>query len=171
MIDYVKLSHPIALSPKLFSRMKWKYLKTDDGQPYYLRTIRGVKLRYYELSQCFTISGKILMLLHDSQVQNMDDIYGARTDLFLEELNEALNKLFPSPVLDIRDFKVTKIDYCFNVETPYVRTYLRFLEKAFRMTGTGKVNFTQEYNLDGSVYVKTQADYRDNTNKNYTLNF
>lgn len=111
------------------------------------------------------------MLLHDTQVQNIDDIYGSCTDLFLDELNEALDKLFPHPVFDIRDFKVTKIDYCFNIQTPHVDTYISFLEKAFRMTNSGKVNFTDEHNLSGSVYIKTLADYNANTNKNYTLNF
>ena len=171
MIDSVKLSLSINLSPKLFFPWRWKRLKTKDGQPYFFRDIRGVKLYYYERTHMFFINGKILMLLHDAHVQNIDDIYGSRTDLFLDELNKALDKLFPYPVFDIRDFKVTKIDYCFNVQTPHVDTYLSFLKKAFRMTSSGKVNFTEENNLSGSVYIKTQADYKANTNKNYTLNF
>ena len=171
MIDYVHLKHPIQIPTKHFNSMTWNRQKTDNGQIYFQRSIRGVKLRYYTESQTFTIAGKILMLLYDTQVQNVDDIYGSRTDLFIEELNAELNSPFPSPILDIRQFSVSRIDYCFNVETPYVSTYLGFLQKAFSMTNTGRTNFTEEKNLSGSVYIRTNADYRENTNKNYTVNF
>ncbi len=171
MIDYIHLRYSIQIPTKYFNPMSWQEKKTDSGQPYFQRTIRGVKLRYYIDSQTFTIAGKILMLLYDTQVQNVDDIYGARIDLFIAELNTALNKPFPSPVLDVQKFSVTRIDYCFNVETPYVKTYLDFLQKAFSMTNTGRTNFTEEKNLSGSVYIRTNADYRENSNKNYTANF
>lgn len=171
MIDYVKLRYTAMIPKNFFSPLTWNQRKTDDGQPYYWRTVRGVKLRYYTESCTFTIDGKILMLLYDTQVQNVDDIYGTRTDIFLEELNAMLNRLFPVPILDVGDFTVSRIDYCFNVETPYVETYLDFLTRAFRATNSSKVNYTDEHNLSGSVYIRTEADYRDNQNKNYTINF
>ena len=172
MIDYVKLKYNIAIPDKCFSSCKWKKGKTDDGQPFYWHTIRGVKLRYYTESQLFTVNGKILMLLHDTQVQNFDDIYGAERDLFLNEVNDAINHLFPAPLLDIRDFTVSKIDYCINVETPYVNEYVDFLSRAFQMTNKGtRVDYADDNSLSGSVYVRTASDYKSNLNKNYTLNF
>lgn len=171
MIDYVKLIHNIDIPSNLF-HPTWKKSKTDSGCPYRWRTIRGVKLRYYEESCNLTINGKILMLLHDTQVQNFDDIYGGRRDMFIDELNSFLNSLFQSPILDIREFKVTRIDYCFNVKTPYVHDYVAILSKAFQMTNSvTRKNFTSEKDLSGSVYVRTTTDYKDNTVRNYTLNF
>lgn len=172
MIDYVKLKCNIAISHKNFSSQMWRHNKTDDGQFFFWHTFRGVKLRYYTESEVFTISGKLLMILHDTQVQNFDDIYGAERDLFLEEINTAINRLFPRPVLKIQDFTVTKIDYCINVETPYVNEYIDFLSRAFQMTTRGnRVDYARENSLNGSVYVKTASDYRTDQNKNYTLNF
>lgn len=172
MIDYVKLKYNITIPDKCFSARKWKSSKTDDGQPFYWHTTRGVKLRYYTESQLFTVNGKILMLLHDTQVQNFDDIYGAERNLFLDEINAAINSLFSTPLLDIRDFTVFKIDYCINVETPYVNEYVDFLSRAFQITNNGsRVDYADEYNLSGSVYVRTTSDYNAAQNKNYTLNF
>lgn len=172
MIDYVSLRLNIIIPNNYFSPMMWKRSKTEDGQPFRWRTVKGVKLKYYEETHNFTINGKILMFLHDTQVQNVDDIYGAHIHLFVDELNGELNKLFPEPMLDIRDFKVTRIDYCINVETPYVKAYDRFMSHAFQMTnGDKRVDFTNEHNLTGSVYAKTASDYEDNSNKNYTINF
>ena len=172
MIDYVSLRKNIEIPTNFFSPMMWKQSQTDDGQYFFWRTVRGVKLKYYVDTQSFTIKGKILMFLYDTQVQNLDDIYGGNKEQFISEFNAALNTLFPSPILDIHDFTVSRIDYCINVETPFVATYIDFMSRAFRMTNSGnRVNFTDEHELSGSVYVRTTADYRDNSNKNYTLNF
>ena len=172
MIDYVSLRTNITIPINYFSSVKWKRSKTEDGQYFRWHTVRGVKLRYYEETQCFTINGKILMYLYDTQVQNLDDIYGSQKELFIDEINCAINKLFPSPILDIRDFTVTRIDYCFNVDTPYVPEYIEFLGHAFQMTNSGsRVDYVRENGLYGSVYVRTASDYRENQNKNYTLNF
>ena len=172
MIDYIKLKYYIEIPTKYFSPLIWQQGKTDDGQFFRWRTVRHVKLRYYEESKLFTISGKIIRYLYDTQVQNVDDVYGARTDLFVEEINDALNRLFPSPILDIRNFIVTRIDYCINLETPYTQTYIEFMDRAFKITNNGtRVNYAEEHDLDGSVYVRTASDYKENSNKNYTLNF
>ena len=172
MIDYVTLRHHINIPTNYFSSMKWKRSQTEDGQFFRWHTFRRVKLRYYEDTQTFTISGKLLMFLYDTQVQNPDDIYGFKQEMFIEELNTALNQLFPSAILDIRDFTVSRIDYCFNVETPHVKTYIDFMSHAFRMVNAGtRVDFANEHQLSGSVYIRTASDYEDNSNKNYTLNF
>lgn len=67
MIDYVSLRHTIDIPSNYFSTMIWKRSKTEDGQPYRWRTVRGVKFRYYEKTKNFTIVGKILMFLYDTQ--------------------------------------------------------------------------------------------------------
>ena len=172
MIDFVKLRYNIQIPHEYFSPEIWRSGITESGQPYFWHTIRGVDLKYYTFTERFTINGKILMLLHDTQVQNFDDIYGAETEMFLDELNEKLNGLFPCQILDIRDFTVTRIDYCVNVETSSVKEYLEFLTQAFEKVNKGKrVNFTAEKGLHGSVYIKTAAQYEKNERRSYTLNF
>jgi hypothetical protein len=172
MIDYVKIKYNIDIPDNYFSEQKWKLSQTDDNQPFYWHTTRGVKLRYYPHTRLFTISGKIIMMLYDTQVQNVDDIYGANKEWFINDINRAINRLFPDPILDIREFSVTQIDYCVNVETPYVGEYITFLSKACQMANKdSRIDYAVENGFAGSVYVRTASDYRTNQNKNYTLNF
>jgi hypothetical protein len=112
------------------------------------------------------------MLLFDTQVLNFDDIYGLDTEAFINDINEYLNKLFTTPIIDIRSFHVTRIDYCFNVHTERVDTYIEFFNKAFKMINSSvRKNYTLEKDLSGSAYIKTASDYKNNSLKNYTLNF
>ena len=76
------------------------------------------------------------------------------------------------PLLDVRAFEVKRIDYCFNVQTPYVDTYLDLLSMAFEhRANENRVDYTRENNLYGSLYVKTTSDYQNNTRRNYVLNY
>lgn len=172
MIDYVRLHYSIDIQEKAFSPLMWKTSTTDSGQRFFWHTKRGVKIRYYSTTKVLTVDGKILMLLYDTQVQNFDDIYGTKRELFIDDMNAVLKRLLPSCDINICDFSVTRIDYCFNVETPYVREYIDFLGRAFQAVDHGnRKNYTEEHALNGSVYIRTASDYRDNSNKNYTVNF
>jgi len=162
----------IAIRKNVLARDMWTEEMTSDGQPYYYHSCRGVWLRYYPAKERMTISGKILMLLHDTQVLNVDDIYGTDIDRFMDAVNAKINSLFTRPIIDVRTFRVSRIDYCFNVETPYVTEYVTFMNEAFRKTNKGiRVNYVQEMDVDGSVYVKTRSDYENNERRNYVLNF
>ncbi|MBR5224817.1 MAG: hypothetical protein IKV90_04020 [Clostridia bacterium] len=172
MIDYVHLSHLVNIPERAFNPIMWKEKTYPDEGRYFVRSIRGVHLRYYPSKTLFTIEGKLLMLLRDTQVHNVDDVYGADTDQFIKDINDHLNRLFPHPYFDIRDFYVYRIDYCFNINTRYVKTYLDFLNTAFARCENGnRINHVKEQNLDGSIYVRTASDYKHKTLKNYTLNF
>ena len=50
----------------------------------------------------------------------MDDIYGNNPEAFIAALNARLSFLLPKAGIDIRDFEVKRIDYCFNIRTAYV---------------------------------------------------
>lgn len=172
MIDYVRLHTSITIPQNVFNSMIWRKVEHDNGSFHYLYERNGVYLRYYPETENLTLSGKILMLLHDTQVLNFDDIYGADRNRFMDEINLALNRLFPSPILDIRQFEATRIDYCFNVKTPYVAEYIDFFNRAFEALDSNlRKNYTLENGLDGSIYVRVTSDYDNNTLKNYTLNF
>ena len=156
MIDYVHLSYHVAIPERSFNQLMWKQWHINN-EPYFIRSIKGIHLRYYPSKALFTIDGKLLALLHDTQVYNVDDIYGDDPDRFIFEVNSYLNRLLPHLDLDIRNFHVKRIDYCFNVKTEHVKTYLDFLNLAFKRCSNGKrINHVQEKNLNGSIYVKTK---------------
>lgn len=172
MIDYVALQSEIKIPDKTLKNMLWQTAKTDEGDSFFWYSHRGVKIRYYPYTTRLTIKGKLITLLQNTQVLNVDDIYGKDIDRFIDDINVQINKLFPTPILDIRDFTVTRIDYCFNVKTEHVSTYIGFLNKAFSLLASDvRKNYTLEKQLDGSVYIKTASDYENNTRKNYVLNF
>ncbi len=171
MIDYVRLFQKIPIHKKQFQQTLCHEATTQDGSVFLWYKFRAVTVRYYLSTQNLVISGKLITLLHDTQVLNFDDIYGHLKDDFLDELNEKINRLFTRPLINLRDFLVTRIDYCFNVETPYVKEYIDFLTVAFRRTNNGhRVNFTEKKGLSGSVYIKNAAEYEKNARYNYTLN-
>lgn len=172
MIDYVHLACDAHIHRKQLRQTRWYEAVINNSEVTYVHEHRGVRIRYYPDRKRIAIKGKILMLLHDTRVWNVDDLYGADVELFVAEINNYLNGLFTRPMLDIRWFEVKRIDYCFNVKTAHVKDYLGFLSMAFERMNRGKrVNFTREKNLEGSVYVKTKSDYDENERRNYVLNF
>ena len=172
MIDYVRMSMRIAIPDHEFQSAVWREYRIEVGTLIRYHRFRGVWIRYYPESCRMTISGKLLMLLEDSEVLNVDDVYECDIPRFIDDLNGYINALFLHPVIDVSAFHVTRLDYCYNVKTPYVQAYLCFLAKAFLMTNARqRINYTQEKGLTGSVYVKTNSDYKHNERRNYVLNF
>lgn len=172
MIDYVRLSAEIVISEDHFLREKWRERRIPSGTLIRYHHFRGVWIRYYPEVGRMTINGKLLMLLEDTEVLNVDDVYERDVSQFVGDLNGYINALFTMPCISIAEFHVTRIDYCFNVVTPYVKEYIRFLNTAFRLSNNGKrVNYTSRNGLDGSVYIKTKSDYENNERRNYVLNF
>lgn len=170
MIDYVSLYTQIHIPRKNFSNLTWSLIEKNTGN-YFFKKISTVKLRYFIETQRFIITGKLINLLYDTQVLNVDDIYGEDIVRFTEEVNEYLSRL-TGIKMDICGFTVSRIDYCFNVETPFVQAYLDLLNCAFKTVDVGqRRNFSIEHRTPGSVYIKTASDYRKNARTNYTLNF
>lgn len=171
MIDYVRCYSQIPLSQDQFVKDRWHPITLQDGSMMLWHKTRAVSVHYYLNTQRLVISGKLITLLYDTQVSNFDDLYGNMKEQFIDEFNAQINRLFTEPAVDIRDFLVTRIDYCFNVETPYVTQYIDFLTTAFARTNTGgRVNHTARHGLHNSVYIKNTAEYEQNRRYNYTLN-
>lgn len=172
MIDYVHLSGYVAMSPKALKEMMWTQNRTPDGEVVFYHNTRGVEVRYYPRRKRMTLKGKLMMLIRETQVLNVDDVYGVETEKFLEDINAKLNGLLLRHIIDIRKFHVLRIDYCFNVQTEFVTQYVVFLNQAFarRNRGTRK-NYTEEKGIDGSVYIKTRRDYDQDERRNYVLKF
>lgn len=172
MIDSVRLSAEMFLTDELFDWSVWRRHTYRNGTLNYFVHQEKVWLRYYPDTCHLIIDGKLLTLLYDTDVLNVDECYGSNLEAFLTDVNDILNQFFTHPVLDIRSFRATRLDYCFNVKTPYVTTYIDMLRRAFRMTNNGsRVNHVQEKRLNGSVYIKTKHDYDHNGRRNYVLNY
>lgn len=172
MIDFVHLTLTRKIPEDGFDWMVWKEKEWENGGLAYEYHCRSVVIRYYPRKWLLTIKGKIIQLLHDSQVQNVDDIYGNETEVFIAGINQKLDLILPRMGVDLRDFEVKRIDYCFNIRTAYVSEYLDQLNKAFKnLEHKGRVNHSRLHGLQGSIYVKTLGDYKGNTLRNYVLNY
>lgn len=172
MIDFVRMGMNIVIPDDAFRLDVWRECRIPAGTLIRYHRFRGVWVRYYPELYRMTITGKPMILLEDSEVLNVDDVYGLDILQFIDDLNAYLNHLFYEPYLDVRKFSTKRIDYCFNISTLYVREYLDFLTQAFRMTNNGqRVNYTMEKGLNGSVYIKTRSDYENNERRNYVLNY
>lgn len=172
MIDYVHLYLDIDIRSDMFKPKVWRERILLDGTFLYVARIRSVIFRYYPYRGRLKISGKILQMAVDSQVLNPDDVYGADIPQFVEDMNQHINTLFVGINIDICDFYVQRIDYCFNVYTGHVKEYLDFMTAAFHQANTDvRVNFTERRKLNGSVYIKTNSDYDHNSRRRYVLNY
>lgn len=172
MIDYVALvSDEIEIDERKLSKMKWTHIQGKFGE-YYMHSFNTVEVKYIPNESKIVIRGKISQLFSDSQVLNVDDIFGANIERFIDAVNEKLRMLFDNDIIDIRSFRVTRIDYCFNVKTPYVSEYLEFMSAAFQHRNKGRrTDFTHERDLSGSLYIKPTGEYTNNLKKSYCLNF
>lgn len=171
IVDYVSLNQIIPLTVQDFNLPLWHHIDSAHNGSALWHKKRGVTLYYFFNSQRLIVQGKLITLLYDTHVSNFDDIYGNQRLDFIEDINSALNPLFTHPLIDIRTFTTTRIDYCFNLETPYVDDYLIFLRRAFQATNTGRrTDYAQEFNVNGSVYIKSSTEFKKNIRTNYTLN-
>ena len=116
-VDEILSRDQEAIPKAEFNSMRWRY-EDYDTNAYYLHIINSVKIRYYPGTRTLYISGKIILLLADTRVLNLDDVYGIDIERFISDVNNVLNRLFTRVEIDIRDFTLSRIDYCFNVKTP-----------------------------------------------------
>lgn len=172
MIDFLHLKAEYFVSENELNPLLWHETETKTGERVYYHHHNGVMISYRPEMGKWYIVGKLIALIHDTQVLNVDDIYGADVQEFVNDINDYLRSLLATPMLDVLDFEVLRIDYCFNIKTPYVGEYLDVLARAFNRTNKGKrINYTQAKRLSGSIYIKTKSDYKANTRRNYVLNY
>lgn len=171
MIDYLTILDYIKIDKKCFSPLRWTKIHNEKLE-YYWHRCNSVDIRYYPCKSLLLIKGKISTLFSASQVKNVDDIFGVDTDEFIDSVNNKLRTLCETETIDVRTFKVVRIDYCFNVKTSYVTEYLKFMSDAFQHRNKGtRTDFTQDNGLSGSLYIKPSGEYNKNQKKSYCLNF
>lgn len=172
MIDFVHLKATYYVSETALISEWWRETESETGDRVFYHHQRGVVISYRPETGRWNIAGKLIALIYDTRVLNVDDVYGTDLQEFIYDINTYLQSLLTVPMLDVSDFEVLRIDYCFNICTPYVGEYLDVLCRAFKQTNTGnRINFTQEHRIEGSVYIKTKGDYKANTRRNYVLNY
>ena len=172
MIDFIHLKTLKYVPVESLKSSLWRKTELTDGTIYWVHKRREASILYYPQTGKWSINGKILTWLHDTQVANVDDLYGTDLQEFVNAINAYLQDLVEAPMVDICEWETHRIDYCFNIKTPYVREYLDVMNEGFRMSSAGaRVNHVDERGLSGSVYIKTKADYEANELRNYVLNF
>lgn len=172
MIDFIHLKTQDFIPVEALKPEYWKKRELEDGTIYWLHRYREASVLYYPQTGKWSIKGKIMTWLHDTQVANVDDLYEMDLHGFVNEINDYLQKLVEVPMLDILAWETYRIDYCFNIKTPYVSEYLNVMNEGFQMSNTGaRVNYPEEKGLSGSSYIKTKGDYKVNELRNYVLNF
>lgn len=172
MIDFIHLKTQDFVPVEALKAKYWRKRELEDGTVYWVHKCREASVLYYPQTGKWSINGKILTWLHDTQVANVDDLYCTDLQEFVNEINTYLQGLVEAPMVDICEWETYRIDYCFNIKTPYVREYLDVMNEGFRMSSAGtRVNHVDERGLSGSVYIKTKADYEANELRNYVLNF
>ena len=64
-------------------------------------------------------------------------------------------------MLDILTWTTYRIDYCFNIKTPYVSDYLDVMNEGFRMSNTGtRVNYPEEKGCPAAPTSRRRATTR-----------
>lgn len=179
MVDWITICKKIAIDDSAFDLRKWRNIaKTESYDNFYFLNIKSVKFFYFPLTFRFVIQGKIINLNNEISINNFDDIYGINDfTSFFTETNIVINNLFKTELnLDIRTFKVTKIDYCFNINTKYTSQYIKLFNNIFSWNNYNHhenyvLSWQEKFEMQGSFYIKTKSDYKRNIKSNYAINF
>ena len=177
MIDNIRIIIPVKENEIDVSN--WN-VKIDDKflQAYYYIFIRGIRIAYYPTSENLIIGGKITGSGSYGKVKNLDDIFNSRVELerFFEDFNCKINKDLKKKI-NILTNKSTRIDFCFNIKTDYVKEYIKFFNlfysynKDTRFSNYSNFNEIKDIEPDTSFYLKTEGQMRYNQNQNFTINF
>lgn len=198
MIDKVHMNTVIDIPLDSFNISYWKKFHSRGNTLYYHKC-NGVKFYYSIRSSRLTILGRLynlsdnrnkignLDLLYEGmagiqilqeQQDNGTVIYSAESytqdlDDLINTTNDYINNLLNINI-DIRKFKVTHIEFCFNLYTPYVGEYCKIFNKVF--TEKPHKSYTSHVRRQGlseetSFYIRSNAQYKKNEGARNTINF
>ncbi len=178
MIDNIRIIIPV--KEKDIDVSSWKVVVDNNClQTYYFIFIRKIRIAYYPSSENLLIGGKITGIDNYGNVRNLDDIFNSRIELekFFEDFNSKINKYIKGKKIDILTNKSTRIDFCFNIKTDYVKEYIKFFHlfytynKDNRFSNYSTFNEIRDIEPDTSFYLKTTGQMKHNQNQNFTINF
>ena len=134
--------------------------------------------QYSAYSQTLYVEGRIISLNTKSYYLNFDDFEDP--DSVIEEVYKKANVFINSKLIDykvnIADMKVTQIEYSFNIKYNIVTKYIEFLNYLYTQNKFVKYKRYSDYtekegnDLNGSFYLKSNGDYKENSLKNFCLN-
>ena len=178
MIDNIRIIIPV--KEKNIDVSNWNVVVDDNClQLYYYIFIRRIRIAYYPSSENLLIGGKITGIDNYGNVRNLDDIFCLRIELekFFEDFNSKINKYIKGKKIDILTNKSTRIDFCFNIKTDYVKEYIKFFNlfytynKDNRFLNYSNFNEIKDIEPNSSFYLKTAGQMQYNQNQNFTINF
>ncbi|MCK5757770.1 MAG: hypothetical protein KAH14_01665 [Clostridiales bacterium] len=192
----------VYVSPDRFASVKWKRLVFQDNTLYFYKQ-DGIRLIYSSRTHRLTFEGCLYNLsVNRNRVGNLDLLYEGMAGIHIEqevvtndegiittryharaytqdldqlinEANEYVNNLLGIHI-NLRTFNVTYIEFCFNLQTPYVREYCRMFNKVFRERNmAGYTNDVQRrgFSEDSGFYIKSNTQYKKKTNGRSGINF
>ena len=176
MVDTIRLR--VNISKAELKSDKWKTeVDENTGEFYYYEFIKSIRLAFYPDTKNLTITGRYISTYTNNKFKNFDDIFSTRNEIleFFFNLESYINSYFITPVVNILTDKVTRLDYCMNVETEYVKEYIEIFNRYYKTKPKklkAYINHTIEQNLpiDSSFYLKTEKQYKEKKNQNFTLN-
>ena len=191
MIDKVKLRKRVKKIPKRVLEKNFKQEEKREENFYYSREIGSgrskVKITYSTKTDNLEIEGRLVNLhkIHN-RVYNFDDYIIPRLEEqsgeiyeikgiedILKETNKALNELLEVDYIDIRQFEVLNIEICFNLFLNDCNKVEAYLDIFNRIVEAKKDKRYQAYSnhRNESLWIKTKADYNNNTKTNRIINF
>lgn len=178
MVDTIRISTSIYHDE--LNLEKWKSgIDEETKENYYFIFINAIRIAYYPNTKTVIITGRYISFITKNKTKNFDDLFESREEIlnFFSKLEDKINSYFKVDSIDILHNKITRIDYCFNICTPYVDKYIEFFnlyyckkkDELFKRY----INHTIHMELDitSAFYLKTKSQYEKNLNQNYTINF
>lgn len=176
MIDNIKCTYDVfEINTDRFTKVQAFDRVTGEIGYYYETTINNIWVGYYPKTRKLVISGRYIQLIANNYIKNFDDLFSCKKDLdnFFDEFNNRITKAIDMNV-DIRKFKPTRIDFCININTPYVNEYIELFNYCFKKKKSKyHKNFIYEQKKEKytSCYIKTKQQYDKYENENFTVNF
>ena len=198
MIDKVKMNTIIYIPLTAIDLTRWRRFN-NRGNPLYIHKLLGVTICYSVRTSRLSVLGRLYNLSDNrNRIGNLDLLYEGMAgihilqehdddgtvryyaesytqdlDDLIDKTNAYINNLLNITV-DIRTFKVTYIEFCFNLTTPYVADYVRMFNRVF--TQHPHASYTSHVQRQGlgdhtSFYIRSNAQYRDGNDSRYTINF
>lgn len=184
MIDYIRMTRTLILDAERFNRRFYRIENNNSDVTWftYKYKSRGVTYSYSTLTHKLKIEGKLFSLCSvPNRVDTLGELWAGVTTSEehqdLEDILDIVNSTIfdiTSYRLDVRLFKVTYIEICFNLSTTLVDDYIKLFNRKFDSECKERYkSFVSEMNsqLHTSFYIKTKRDFEQNTKSNFVVNF
>lgn len=178
-----------------------KYIRRSDNTMY-IHENNGVYYTYSVDEDRLAAIGRLINLSADrNRVNNIDSLYEGmsgihifqddyedaegthtryRTQAYTQDLENLINYINTDLYnllgidVDIRTFRVTHIEICFNIHTPYVGEYIAMFNRTFKKRQLSNyTSYVEAMNEPeySSYYVKGNSQFEDDEERGYIVNF